>query len=281
MCYNEEQNIAQVLNAIINQKEKEVHIDEIIVVSSGSTDRTDEIVKKIAQKNRRIKLITETKRNGKSKAINIFLREAKNNILVLESADTLPNDTTIEILCSRLKNKKVGIVGARPIPIKTKNKILSFVVKLQWELHHLISEEKPKFGELIAFRKIVKEIPTTAVDEEEIASMIKRKNYELVYEPKAIVFNKGPESIREFLRQRRRIYAGHLKLKKKTNYETATLKSMKILSKLFRTKICQRNILLTTIAVMLEVIGRSLGVIDYLTKKEHDIWKISESTKKL
>jgi biofilm PGA synthesis N-glycosyltransferase PgaC len=58
------------------------------VVSSGSTDRTDEIVQKLAEKDARIKLISEKERKGKAHALNLLLRKAKGEILVVVSADT-------------------------------------------------------------------------------------------------------------------------------------------------------------------------------------------------
>jgi len=281
MCYNEEKNIENILNALLNQKTERINIDEIIVVSTGCTDNTNKIVRKFIGKNYKIKLFIEKERKGKAEAINIFLEKAKNNILVLESADTLPEKNTIEQLCLKLKSPTTGIVSGRPIPIQNKNKLMHFIIQLQWQLHHEISKEKPKFGELIAFKKVFKKIPRTSVDEEEIASIIKSKDLKLSYEPKAIVYNKGPENIKEFIRQRRRSYSGHLELKKRTMYEASTMKSINIFKKLLKTKAQKKNIIFVTIAILLEGLGRFLGLIDYFTKKDHSIWKISQTTKKL
>ena len=44
MAYNEEQNIGKLLAALKGQSLENVEIRQIIVVSSGSTDRTDDIV---------------------------------------------------------------------------------------------------------------------------------------------------------------------------------------------------------------------------------------------
>ena len=45
MAFNEEKNIGRLLKAILSQKLNQIKITEIIVVSDGSTDKTDEIVK--------------------------------------------------------------------------------------------------------------------------------------------------------------------------------------------------------------------------------------------
>ena len=118
IAYNEEKNIKKLIQSLLNQKLKNVKIKEIIVVSSGSTDKTNKIVKDF----KKVKLIIQKKRLGKASGINQFLKAAKSKILVLSSADIIPKKKTIEKLCFPLKNKKIGICGSKPIPIKKNNK---------------------------------------------------------------------------------------------------------------------------------------------------------------
>ena len=87
-AHNEEKNIGECLLALQNQLLREVEITEIIVVASGCTDRTHEIVEEIAAADARIRLIVQAERLGKTSAINLFLAQAKEEICVLESGDT-------------------------------------------------------------------------------------------------------------------------------------------------------------------------------------------------
>lgn len=281
MAYNEEKNITFILEALLKQKTKHIQIREIVVISSGSVDKTNTIVEKIAKKNKKIILIKEKERKGKSDAINTFLKKAKSDILVLESADTVPNKETIECLCLPLMKKENGVVGGQPIPLKGQSALLNRIVRLQWQLHHRISEKKPKFGELIAFKKIMGEIPPTAADEEEIASIINKEGLKLIYEPKAIVYNKGPETIRDFLKQRRRVYAGHLDLKKRESHEASSMNWGNVLKVAFKDKTIRKDLPWLFYAIIFETIGRTLGFIDHCAKKNHCVWKIAESTKDL
>jgi cellulose synthase/poly-beta-1,6-N-acetylglucosamine synthase-like glycosyltransferase len=141
--------------------------------------------------------------------------------------------------------------------------------------------EQPKFGEFIAFSNIIKQLPPTSVDEEQIAAIIKNNGYMLKYVPQAVVYNKGPDTVREFLRQRRRIYCGHLLLKKYYNYEAATLSGMRILKYLLKNSFsaCKKSRLWFCGAIFLELTGRVLGRLDALFKKNHYKWKIVKSTK--
>jgi len=282
MAFNEEKNIGRLLEALLNQNLEETRIKEIIVVSDGSTDETDEIATRFMKKSKIIKLITRNKRKGKALAINSFIKTASSKILVLESADTLPEKNCIEKLCLPLFKKNVGICASHPIPINKKNSFMGFTINLLWSLHHRISLKSPKFGELIAFKNIVKAIPNTAVDEEYIAMLIQKKGLLAKYVLDAIVLNKGPTTIKDFLKQRRRIYCGHLELKKKSHYRVPTMSNFNILKNLIVTlEIKPKHLTWTFGAVMLEAYARLLGMIDFYSRKEHAVWKIAESTKRL
>lgn len=273
-AYNEEKNIRNLLNILIKQN---LPIKEIIVVSDASNDKTEQIVKTI--KDKRIKLIIQKKRKGKAAAINRFLKIATSPILILESGDNLPKEDTIENLVNHFSDPDVGIVGSHVCPENTKSNFEGFMGNFIYELHHHIAMQKPKFGELIAFRNVIKKIPNTAVDEESIAMLIQKQGYKLEYCPNAIVYNKMPTTIKDILKQRRRIYAGHLDLKKEHNYSASTLNNFKILWIVLK-KINKDNFRYIFKSVFLEAIGRFLGIYDlYIKKNCHYIWDIAETTK--
>jgi len=59
-AHNEEANIGKLLQNLLTQPlEDSVLLEEIIVVASGCTDRTEEIVEEFAMKDKRVMLITE------------------------------------------------------------------------------------------------------------------------------------------------------------------------------------------------------------------------------
>ena len=110
--------------SIIELSENHLEIDEIFVVSSGSTDNTNNIVNEISLSDSRVKLLTQDKRMGKASAINEFLKSARGDILILESADTYTDSDTITKLIKPFMQKQNGMVGAHPIPV---NDIKTFI----------------------------------------------------------------------------------------------------------------------------------------------------------
>jgi len=262
IAHNEEKNIRRILESITNQN-TEHNIKQVIVVSSSS-DRTNDIASEFP-----VMLIAEEQRSGKARAINRFLRAATSDILVLVSADVLPRKNTIQNICEPLKDPNTGIVASRPIP-KDKGSI-SQIVDLQWEIHHSISKRKTKYGELIAFRKVLNRIPDTAADEEYIAMLVKSQGYKGAYSENALVYNKGPTTLKDYFVQRRRIHCGHLALKKEKGYRAASLSYPSIVSAIISSKKPAR---IKAAGVLLEAYARMLGRIDYHLGKNHCVWEM-------
>jgi len=153
-----------------------------------------------------------------------------------------------------------------------------------WELHHRVALEEPKLGEMVAFKKKVTPIPRdSAVDEASLEAAIREAGLELVYVPEAIVYNRGPENLRDFLVQRRRIQAGHLWLQVHSAHEVSTAGVKRIFRHLLRVMPqSPRGLLVAAGAVLLEAVGRALGCLDFwVFRRNPFVWKIAQSTKNL
>ena len=284
MAYNEEQNIGKLLEALTNQRLDGVDIRQIFVVSSGSTDGTDDIVREWAARDDRISLIRQESRQGKASAINLFLDAAEADVFVLESGDTIPAPDCVERMLAPFDDPHVGMSGGRPMPVDDDGTFMGFVVHMLWRLHHMLALKHPKLGEMVAFRSVVRSIPPdTAVDEASIEAIVVEQGLTLAYAPDALIYNKGASTVSDFLKQRRRIYAGHIWLSKVQSYEVSTKKVGGILSVLLEDlKPSPRSLLWTLGGVFLEFVGRLLGTIDfYVLKKNPYTWEVSESTKSL
>ncbi|HSH01395.1 MAG TPA: glycosyltransferase [Anaerolineae bacterium] len=282
-AYNEAANIGRLLERMLAQKLKTVELSEIIVVASGCTDGTEGIVEGWVAKDNRIKLLVQAKREGKASAINWFLREAAERVAVICSADLLPEFDALENLVAPFVDGEVGVTGSRPVPVNDKETFMGFAAHLLWGLHHHISLESFKGGEMIAFQKVFERIPyETAVDEASVEPIVRGQGFRVQYIPTAIVYNKGPDTINDFLRQRRRIYAGHLWVREQLGYSVSTMSGLKILGLLLRhLEWRPRPFVWTWCVVALEVYGRFLGWRDHRSKKDHSVWEIAQTTKEL
>jgi len=272
------------LDALLTQKLDRVEIEHIFVISSACTDGTDDIVRRYEKQNRKLTLITEPERRGKSAAINVFIKAAASEVLIIESGDTIPAAETVEKMVAPFIDPKIGMTGGRPLPENDPTTFIGYAVNLLWNLHHRMALQSPKLGEMVAFRKVFDQIPPeSAVDEASIEAIMKEKGLELKYIPDAIVHNKGPENLADFIKQRRRIETGHLWLKKCQNYEVSS-QNHQLLIKLAAEEIKRHpgKIFFLFGTACLEIYSRLLGSYDFKIKKKNPFkWDIANSTKKL
>jgi poly-beta-1,6-N-acetyl-D-glucosamine synthase len=282
MAYNEEANIADAIVTVLGQQLTSSHIAELIVVASGCEDGTVPIVSEIAGRDPRVRLIEQPVREGKASAINLFLGAASSPILLMVSADVLVEDGTIDALLRHFEDPGVGMVGGHPIPVNRETTFLGHAVHLQWRMHDRIARESAKLGEIVAFRNVVPSIPRdTAVDEISIQALVEQLGYRLVYEPKAIVYNRGPTTVRDFLRQRRRIYAGHLRVADQQGYSAPTMDSSRVVRALLRTGAftTPRALLWSLGTIGLEATARGLGHYDVVRRRPQHVWEMCATTK--
>lgn len=222
MAHNEEATIAKLLESILAQTATD-RIARIVVVASGCTDRTCEIVETFCRKDARVALVAEPKRGGKVKAINTFMTSSPEAILCVSGADMIYAPGTIEALLAPLDDPDVGMVGSHPMPLNDTSTFIGFAVNLLWTLHHEVSLIAPKMGELVAFRNVFRGLdPDTLADEVQIEHGIRAVGFSTAYAPDAIVYNRGPATVREFVAQRSRWVAFNLQAQRKHRFGVST-----------------------------------------------------------
>lgn len=285
MAYNEEANIAHVLHSILSQKLTAKRIVEIIVVASGCEDRTASIVAEIASQEPCVRLIVQSRREGKASAINLFINAARCPVLVLVSADVIAEDNAFDALLQHFGDSAVGMTGGHATPVNGNATFLGHAVCLQWHLHDHIARKSPKLGEMVAFRNVIPSIPPdTTVDELFIQALISQLGYRVVYEPQAVVYNLGPATMHDFLSQRRRIHAGHLRVRAEQAYSASTLSAWRAGRALLASDTSFRSLRMTFWSigtVVLEATARALGRYDIIRgHRPPGIWKIASSTKR-
>jgi cellulose synthase/poly-beta-1,6-N-acetylglucosamine synthase-like glycosyltransferase len=281
-AYNEESNIGQLLEALLEQHLHQVEIAEVIVVASACTDRTVPIVRDYMACDPRVKLIEQERREGKTSAINLFLAAAQSQLCVLESGDTIPHESAIEHMVRMFIDPSVGMVGAHKVPVNTPDHIVGLLSHLRLRMEHELCLEIPRLGELIAFRKLFERIPPdVAMDEAFVEALVIRHGLTVQYAPDAVVYNIGPTTISDFVRQRRRNHAGHLYLKHKYGYAVSSIQNSRVLRVALKELWgVLRLIWVLILLAVLEGWSRLLGWYDFAVKRDrHVIWNMAWTQK--
>jgi cellulose synthase/poly-beta-1,6-N-acetylglucosamine synthase-like glycosyltransferase len=287
-AHNEEANIGRLLHAMLDQHLDEAEICEIIVVASGCTDNTCDVVRGFEAQEPRIKLLVQDEREGKVSAVNLFLQHAQEDLCVLESGDTLPGEETVENLVKMFRDPQVGMAGAHKVPVNVPDQVVGYLSHLRLTLEHSLCLEIPRLGEMIAFRKVFNQIPPdVAMDEAFVEALMIQRGLQVRYAPDAMVYNMGPETLRDFVRQRRRNYAGHLHLKRKYGYRVSSLDNVRV-ARLALTEVWRaishtiRLLYVLTALASIELYSRALGSYDYYVRRDkHVVWDMAWTTKEV
>lgn len=285
MAYNEEGNIGLLLESLLNQTVDD-RITRVIVVASGCTDRTCEIVADYCARDQRVELVAEPERSGKIAAINQFMGMVTEPVVVVSCGDLIFERSTIESLCRPFGDPRIGMTGAHPMPVNGGNGFAAFAVQLMWELHHRVAMHEPKMGELVAFRNVLSPLdPRALCDEISIETQIRAAGLEISYAPGATVRNLGPQTVREFFRQRCRWIAANYQVMSDYNASVSTMKPrLVIAATLAYLRDVRAPIHWITAVAAIEVAARTKAFIDYYllkSRQQYRVWAPIQSTKVL
>ena len=288
-AHNESANIRRLLVALLEQRTDVARILEVVVVASGCTDDTAEVAREVGRGRPGVHVHVQERREGKVAAINAYLkmRDPRAEVIVICSADLDPARDVIEkMVVSLCERPNVGMVGGRPTPDNNPSQLVGRMVRVLWELHHRVSLEVPKMGEIVAFRAPLVEYVSelSVVDEASIEDIVRAKGYELGYVPDAIVTDHGPETLSEYFEQRRRIARGHYWLDFAFGYEVATLDRGLLARAAIDVARDEDRFgrLALVAAVGTEVAARALGFWDArIVGGKHRTWRVLKSTKSL
>jgi cellulose synthase/poly-beta-1,6-N-acetylglucosamine synthase-like glycosyltransferase len=107
---NEEANIEEKLKRTV-QLDYPADRLEILVLSDGSQDRTDEIVRGFPDP--RVRLVRVAERRGKTNAQNVGVKHATGEVLIFSDATTIYHPQALHYLASNYEDPRVGAASGR------------------------------------------------------------------------------------------------------------------------------------------------------------------------
>jgi len=202
-AYNEEKYIENRIINLINLDYPRQNI-EIIVVSDGSTDRTNEIVRRIAKENDRVILLDFPQQRGRAFVHNEAVKKAKGNIIVFTDAETEFEKDFLKVVLPHFSDPKVGCVAGR---IYYKNKRDSSITEsagIYWRYEDLIRRLESELGILafgsgaaLAVRKELFKPLSLAEDIDRVTPLeVRMAGFRVEYEPKAIAYDYIEEDVK-------------------------------------------------------------------------------------
>jgi len=233
---NQEKEISKTLDCLLKSDYPKDKV-EILVITSGSTDKTADICKDYASKGP-VRVLDETlQRKGKPAALNLGLASAKGELVAIYDADTLTTPQTIPSIIAPLNDPEVSAVTG---PIQVLNEDENKLTKgaaLEYTFYTgngLLSEIRERLGQRFdllgrnfCIRKdLLKSLggfeETALTEDLSLVFKLKMQGKRIAFSPKAVARDNAPSNWNAFSIQRKRWATGwnevnkrYMKLEKK------------------------------------------------------------------
>ncbi len=211
-AYNEEDNMRETFRGLSHQLYPNEL--EVVVVNDGSLDHTMEYLRSLSFKNLRV---IDARHGGKANALNIGLKECKNELVVTIDADTFLHRKAIRRITARLLSRDDYAAVAGDVLVR--NERYSRLLRIQaWDYMlgiAAVKRQQSMFdgtlvaqGAFSAFRKTsllaLKGWQDRIGEDIVLTWALLKAGWHVGYEPTAIAFTNAPLGFKRFLSQRRR-----------------------------------------------------------------------------
>jgi cellulose synthase/poly-beta-1,6-N-acetylglucosamine synthase-like glycosyltransferase len=207
-AYNEEKVIAAKIENCL-QLDYPKGFLKIWIASDGSSDRTNDIVKKYAAIHKNINLL-EFPRTGKSGMLNKAIEAIEDKIVVFSDANTEYATDAIKKLVKHFEDPSVGCVSGRLIYRNPGETISGKGESFYWRYETYLKKMESKLGYVAgangAIYAIKRELfepfsPRTINDDFTLSMKIVKRGFKCLYEENAMVYEDvAPTMISEFNR---------------------------------------------------------------------------------
>ncbi len=298
-AHNEEKSVGPLIENLMRQKvPREIGSREIIVVASGCTDKTVNVVKQFMERYDCVSLIEEAERLGKASALNKAFAVSTGDYVVLAPADVYPAHDALFNLLIPFRNRMVSAVSGRPVqdPRHVPKGFVGYLANMTYRLWSRLmyklndrGQAAHCSGEFMAIRSDVRTVipEECAADDSYIAILAKKKGL-IKFAEGAVCYNLMPSTLFDYVNQRRRWLYGHFQTKKFTGeypkvLDTLVLSKPNVVAEVLAEEILERprETLYLMGAILVEGVIYALSVFDHVVRREYGVWPVIKSTKYL
>lgn len=188
---------------------------EILVISSGSTDGTDDVARGYAS--RGVRTLVQPTRTGKEAAMQEAARHARGDVLVFTDANALLNREAIRLMVRWFADPDVGCVSGEKRVAHARGESAGVGEGAYWRYESMLKRLDSTVGstmgapgELCAIRaRLMTARESDNIIEDFVLSMrVVESGYRIVHEPGAVAVEEASERFEDVFERRARIAAG-------------------------------------------------------------------------
>jgi cellulose synthase/poly-beta-1,6-N-acetylglucosamine synthase-like glycosyltransferase len=210
-AYNEEAGIVRKVRNTLELRYPQDRL-EIVVVSDGSTDGTDDAVRRL--NNPRVRLLRVEGRRGKTHAQNEAVEHCRGEIIVFSDATTVYHPDSVRRLVRHYSDPRVGAVSGRYQYFDSSGRSPSGFGSIAfWNYENVIKALQSRIATLTGCSGCIYSVrkscytplPDDACSDLVEALAVVRNGYRVKFEPEALAFEETTASTQEEFRMRVRV----------------------------------------------------------------------------
>jgi cellulose synthase/poly-beta-1,6-N-acetylglucosamine synthase-like glycosyltransferase len=209
-AFNEQEVIEETIQNKLNQNYPKDRL-EILVVSDSSSDKTDDIVRSI--KDRRVRIIRQEPRAGKTSALNLAVPQAKGEIVIFSDANSLYAPNTIQRLVRNFSDPSVGYVTGKMIYTTTDGTVIGDGCSAYMRYENRLREIETRLGSIIGVdggvdavrKRLYQSMANDQLPDFVLPLKVVAQGYRVVYEPEAILWENSLKESSDEYRMRVRV----------------------------------------------------------------------------
>ncbi len=209
-AYNEERDIRLKIENTFELEYPREKL-EIIVVSDGSTDSTDSIVREFAD--RGVKLVRQDPRGGKTAAQNLAVEHSSGEIILFSDATSIYRPDVINEIVANFADESVGCVAGKLIYVDPAESTVGSAARSYWSYETLLKQSESAACSLIGVSGCLYAVRRAnyhpmypeACSDFLIATLVYKQGLRTIYEPGAVCTEETNRQSNKEMRMRVRV----------------------------------------------------------------------------
>jgi len=168
---------------------------EVLVVSDGSDDGTDELVTRIATEDARVRLIRQVPRQGKTSGLNLAVPQARGEIVVFADANSIYRPDALRRLIRNFGDARVGYVTGQMLYVNADGSLVGDGCSAYMRYENMLRRAETRIGSIVgvdggvdaARKALYRPMRPDQLPDFILPLNVVQQGYRVVYEPDAVL----------------------------------------------------------------------------------------------